>query len=258
VATPEPGQLGQADLRPGLREPLLTFAVVTALASALYWIGRVVPLVGANLHAAIAFLFLTGPSVAARLSRRPFDYTDAGLRLDPMGTSARVLGLALAVAFPLFLVAFLIYYGVVCGALHSPHFGALVDLVNPQCAHWRGLGGARLRLPPDFLLGAATQLLVVAIPEELFFRGYLQGRLDDRWPPRWRLGRAQVGPGWLLTSVLFALGHVLVDFNPGRLAVFFPGLVFGWMRARTTALAAGALFHALCNLYSDILHTSFF
>jgi hypothetical protein len=30
------------------------------------------------------------------------------------------------------------------------------------------------------------------------------------------------------------------------------------MRARTGSVAAGAVFHALCNLYSDVLHTSFF
>jgi membrane protease YdiL (CAAX protease family) len=58
--------------------------------------------------------------------------------------------------------------------------------------------------------------------------------------------------------VLFALGHVLVDFNPQRLAVFFPALAFGWMRARTGSLAAGAVFHALCNLLADVLHASFF
>jgi hypothetical protein len=30
------------------------------------------------------------------------------------------------------------------------------------------------------------------------------------------------------------------------------------MRARTGSIAAGALFHALCNLLSDVLHTSYF
>jgi membrane protease YdiL (CAAX protease family) len=254
VAPDEP----QAGRAPGLTEPLATFVVVTALASALYWIGRVVPLVGANLHAAIAFLFLASPAVAARLSVRDFDYTQAGLRLDPVGTGARVLGVVVAITAVLFVAAFLLYYGVVCAALHSPRFGALVDLINPQCVHWRGLGGVRWRLPDDFLLGAATQLLVVAVPEELFFRGYLQGRLDQRWAPRWRLFQAQLGPGWLAGAALFALGHVLVDFNPGRLAVFFPGLVFGWLRARTGALAAGVVYHAFCNLYSDLLHTAFF
>ena len=53
-------------------------------------------------------------------------------------------------------------------------------------------------------------------------------------------------------------GHLLVIPNPQRLAVFFPALVFGWMRARTGSIAAGATFHALCNVVSDVLHTSYF
>jgi membrane protease YdiL (CAAX protease family) len=46
--------------------------------------------------------------------------------------------------------------------------------------------------------------------------------------------------------------------NPQRLAVIFPALVFGWMRARTGSIVPGALFHALCNLFADVLHTSYF
>ena len=99
---------------------------------------------------------------------------------------------------------------------------------------------------------------MVAVPEELFFRGYLYSRLEQRWPSTRRFLGAPVGRTLLVTSALFALGHVLVDFNVQRLAVFFPALVFGWMRARTGSVAAGAVFHALCNLYSDVLHTSFF
>jgi membrane protease YdiL (CAAX protease family) len=66
--------------------------------------------------------------------------------------------------------------------------------------------------------------------------------------------------GWALvvSSALFAVSHVAVIPNPQRLAVFFPALLFGWMRARTGSIAAGAAFHALCNLLSDVLHTSYF
>ena len=46
--------------------------------------------------------------------------------------------------------------------------------------------------------------------------------------------------------------------NPQRLAVFFPALLFGWMRARTGSIAAGALYHALCNVLADTLHVSYF
>jgi membrane protease YdiL (CAAX protease family) len=58
--------------------------------------------------------------------------------------------------------------------------------------------------------------------------------------------------------VLFAVSHLAVIPNPLRLAVFFPALLFGWMRARTGSIAAAAVFHALCNLTSDVMHTSYF
>jgi membrane protease YdiL (CAAX protease family) len=35
--------------------------------------------------------------------------------------------------------------------------------------------------------------------------------------------------------------------------VFFPALVFGWMRARTGGIGAAVLFHALCNIFSATL-----
>jgi membrane protease YdiL (CAAX protease family) len=242
----------------GLTEPLVTFFVVTGLCSALYWIGRAVPVVGANLHAAIAFLFLAAPALAARMSRRPFDYEAAGLRLDPIGRGLRVLGAVAALTWPLFFAGFLLYYGVVCGAIARPAFASFVDWMTPQCVHWHGWSGARLTWPPDVALTALDQLLVVAVPEELFFRGYLQGRLEERFPPRRTLFGAAVGPASIISSALFAVGHVLVDLNPMRLAVFVPGLVFSWMRSRTGAIAAGALYHALCNVYSDVVHRSFF
>jgi uncharacterized protein len=242
----------------GLVEPLVTFLAATALACGLYWAGRAVPLVGENLHGAIALLFLTAPRVASRLSGRDFDYHDAGLRLSPVRLNLAVLGGALAVTWPLFFVAFLTFYGSACALNTSPTWGYLVDWVAPTCARWSGLAGAELRLPAGLALSALTQLVVIAVPEELFFRGYLQGRLEQRWPPRRSLAGAPVGWALVLGSALFALGHVLVDFDLQRLAVFVPGLIFGWMRSRTGSIAAGAAFHALCNVYSDVLHGSFF
>lgn len=239
---------------PGLREPLLTLTAATALAAGLAIAGVWVPWIGRHLHAAIAAIFLYAPSLAARISGRPFDYRDAGLRLDPLGLNLRVLASASAVAFPLFALGFFVFYGFVCG----PHGGPLTALWSGLCPYWRGLHGGALRLPPEFLTSALNQVIVVAIPEELFFRGYLMGRLEERWPPARRLLGAPVGRALLVSSVLFALGHVAVVPNPQRLAVFFPALVFGWMRARTGSILPGAAFHALCNLFADVLHTSYF
>ncbi|WP_159397866.1 myxosortase MrtC [Sorangium cellulosum] len=141
-------------------------------------------------------------------------------------------------------------------ALHAVAWAALVAAVAfpPFWLGYRLYWGAGspfvLRLPPEPADEIAAQLLVVALPEEAFFRGYLQSALDRVFPPRLRVLGAALGPGWLLASAIFAIGHVLTIRHPARLAVFFPALLFGWMRARTGGVGAPLLFHAACNLFS--------
>lgn len=110
-----------------------------------------------------------------------------------------------------------------------------------------------LRAPASLVDELAGQLIVIALPEEAFFRGFLQTELNRGWRPRWRVLGADLGPGWLVTAAIFAAGHVLTTPNPARLAVFFPALVFGWLRVRTKGVGAGIVFHALCNLFSATL-----
>jgi len=55
------------------------------------------------------------------------------------------------------------------------------------------------------------------------------------------------------TSALFALGHLATEPNPARLAVFFPALVFAWLRLKTGGIGAGVLFHVLCNVFASEL-----
>jgi membrane protease YdiL (CAAX protease family) len=35
--------------------------------------------------------------------------------------------------------------------------------------------------------------------------------------------------------------------------VFFPSLLFGWLRARTGGIGAGTAYHASCNLFASLL-----
>jgi len=107
--------------------------------------------------------------------------------------------------------------------------------------------------PLDTANEVLGQLLVIALPEEAFYRGYLQSRLDDAWPPRWRVLGAKVGPGLAVSAAIFAIGHVATVPLPTRLAVFFPALLFGWLRARTGGIGASVCFHAVCNVYSQLL-----
>ncbi|HEX7663546.1 MAG TPA: MrtC family glutamic-type intramembrane protease [Polyangiaceae bacterium] len=108
-----------------------------------------------------------------------------------------------------------------------------------------------------FLNDAAGQLLMIALPEEAFYRGYLQSRFDDAFTTRWRIFGAVVSPSLFLTSAVFALGHLATVHDVTRLAVFFPSLLFGWLRARTRGVGADTLFHAFCNIFSETLGRGF-
>lgn len=109
-------------------------------------------------------------------------------------------------------------------------------------------------LPPDPLDFALGQLIVVALPEEALFRGYFQTRLGDLLGGErtWFGMRISLG-AWLCQAVLFALLHFVVAFHPARLAVFFPGLVFGLVRAMRGGIGAAIWFHAMSNFLSEIL-----
>jgi membrane protease YdiL (CAAX protease family) len=114
------------------------------------------------------------------------------------------------------------------------------------------------RLPESLALAVALQLLVVALPEEVFYRGWLQTAWARLAPERGVtvLG-ARLGAGFLATQALFAAGH-LVTGQPWRLATFFPGLLFGWLRARTGSVVAPIVAHALSNLLLLTLERSFY
>ena len=92
------------------------------------------------------------------------------------------------------------------------------------------------------------QLVFVGFSEELFFRGYLQQRFDDGFGRPYRFFGASWGTGLIMANLLFTAGHVVVSGEVERLNVFFPGLLFGWLHARTNALIAPILFHGLCNI----------
>jgi membrane protease YdiL (CAAX protease family) len=112
-------------------------------------------------------------------------------------------------------------------------------------------------LPEGLLQHFFMQTLIVALAEEVFFRGYLQERLQRLWPARRTLFGAPFGLAIVVTSVVFALAHFVGEYNPARLGPFFPGLLFGWLRARTRTVVGAAAFHAYANLLGDLLWGSY-
>ena len=97
------------------------------------------------------------------------------------------------------------------------------------------------------------QALVVALPEEAFYRGYLLTTLKRQDRHHVRVFGVPVGMSLVWSSALFAIGHFVTEPYPARLAVFFPALLFGWLRLRTGGIGSGVLFHVVCNTFASLL-----
>lgn len=151
------------------------------------------------------------------------------LAIDPPLGRAALLGL---VASAVVLPPFLLGYDLLQVQLLGRHRGAGVGL--PGAGWW--------------LEQSLTQLAAIALPEELFFRGYVQGRLARLLPGGVRVLGATLGPAALLANLGFAAVHLVAVPAPHRLLVFFPGLLFAWLRDRSGSAVAAAVCHACCNL----------
>ena len=111
---------------------------------------------------------------------------------------------------------------------------------------------ARLPLPPALspyrgsvpLNGAmaAHLLLLVALPEEVFFRGYLYDAFEEAgWEPV------------LPTALLFAAGHMAISPSAFRSLTFLPGVLLGMGRKASGNVYVPVLAHFLFNLYPSLI-----
>ncbi|NVB79444.1 MAG: CPBP family intramembrane metalloprotease, partial [Kofleriaceae bacterium] len=141
------------------------------------------------------------------------------------------------------------FYEIAC---HSQLLAHLVP--RNMCVHYGGLRA--LHVPHlSWSLGefCLVQMLVVALPEELFFRGFLLGLLEKRFPPKRRILGGGVGLALVLSSAAFAIIHLPKDGDPRVLATFFPGLLFGWMRSATGSILASTITHGASNILIRVL-----
>lgn len=104
---------------------------------------------------------------------------------------------------------------------------------------------------PNWFNMTLFQLLLIALPEEFFFRGYFQSTVDMIFTRRWRFLGADVGAGWIITAGVFAVSHTIVSYQWWHFSIFFPALLFGYLRLRTGSITAPILFHAASNILMD-------
>jgi len=126
----------------------------------------------------------------------------------------------------------------------------MVGLFARQSSTFNGAGA----VVPRLIFG----LLLVALGEEVLFRGYIQPRLNETWGQPCVLWGVRWGWGAVITAGLFGLWHVLNPWNPflgssglawsWGLWTFFLGLILGYVRERTGSVWVSAILHWLINL----------
>ncbi len=183
------------------------------------------------------------------------DYSFLGLNLNAWRIDLKIFLLLVLITFPPY--ALLHYLFVVHGqdilvsigfndlAIFVPKMHWLPHWPHDVSTSWAGvvwLGGI-----------VATHTLGVALPEETFYRGYLQPRLEQLWPPKTRVFGVPLGRAALMACTLFALGHFLGEWNPLRLGPFLPALVFAWQRNKSGTIVGAIAYHAACNIFGEIL-----
>jgi membrane protease YdiL (CAAX protease family) len=238
-------------------DAVTAFAVVAVLVTGLVRINLTLPWIGHLGSALVSVLFLYVPLYVS--ARRGEDLHDYGFRSDPVRRGLAIAGIALAVVVPLFVVAFLGFYEIAC---HSEtlshlaphrmcsHYGGLAALHAPALAVFEPIPPAPGTISVEWCL---VQWLVVGLPEELFFRGFLLKKLEARFPPRRRILGGGVGVALVLSALAFALIHLPKEGDPRALATFFPGLLFGWMRSATGSILASTITHGCSNILARVL-----
>lgn len=232
------------------RDALYAYLAVAALVAVLVRIDITLTAIGHLGSALVAVVFLYAPVVVGW--RRREDLIDYGFRLEPVGKNLALIGGALLIILPAFAAVYLGFYDTVCDA------AALRRLAPPgTCAGWHGVAVDAPRLTWGFAEFCAVQLIVVALPEELFFRGCLHRLLEERFPPARRWLGGGVGLALVLSAAAFAVVHLPKNGDPRALATFFPGLLFGWMRSKTGSIAAPVVVHAASNIWVRLLDLTF-
>jgi uncharacterized protein len=224
---------------------LLTLTIVKPLGG--------IPVVGTIGFTLAAVLQLYLPLWRAGRFGRDYDFV--GLHLKAWRRDLKIVLVLSAVSFPPFVLGHHLYMTQAHDwlvALGMQDLAAFVPhrMLSPQVPDdlW-----SFAKVAWWFLGVAATHTLGVALPEETFYRGYVQPHLEARLPPALVILGVSIGRAAVLTAGFFAVGHFLGEWNPLRLGPFFPALIFAWQRNATKSIAGAITFHASCNILGEVL-----
>lgn len=98
-----------------------------------------------------------------------------------------------------------------------------------------------------------TGVLIAAIPEEFFFRGYLQEHVFKKYD--FKIIKI-LSMKNILTSVFFGAVHAIAFLDITKATTFFPSLLFGLMAEKSKGrIFYSVLFHVVANILAYLLWT---
>lgn len=249
-------------------EPRLALAAALALALALWAAKSIasVPILGPSALTAVVFAQLWWPVARCDHHGRPTSAIGLGWggAADPgtggdlgrnFGANLAEAAAILAIVLPLYAWGAVLWWG--GGGLRLAGWAQQLGLDAGALAE-SAASSWRLVAPPppttwawaEVAKECVGQIFGVALPEEAFFRGYLLPQLRHLWPPAGRPLRQATGAAASLSALMFALGHWLGEWQPGRLLTFFPALLFGAVACRQGSLTGAIALHAGCNIFA--------
>ena len=206
---------------------MTTLVVWAAVILALHFLARVpsdASLLSQILGSLTTVVLIYPPVIIGMLQKKTMTYWDYSVPL--LKKSFVDFALVSLILFPVSFVVNGFYQKIIFGAQYHP---------------------AEL---PHLLIYIGTQIFLIALPEEFFFRGYMQQNLSEVWPATKKFLGVPFGRAQIFTAIIFALSHSLITVAWWHAFIFFPALVFGWLREKTGTIWAGVLFHAACNVFS--------
>lgn len=166
---------------------------------------------------------------------RPQDEPTAGIHLT-ISFKDVLIGIAIvAIVFIPVSLGHYLFQTQFLGTQFIPDFARFNQLENP------------------ILYEMLIQIFCIALPEEFFYRGYMQTGFIKVFRDFPRLQKYAVPMAITASSLFFALSH-LPSGNLTRLLTFFPGLLFGTIRYKTNSLVPAILCHAGCNMMMYLLN----
>lgn len=183
-----------------------------------------VPFLGDNLSLITAALLLYTPIIIHFRNKEQVRYFDSTAK-DYRHSLLWFL-LSAGLIFPLIAAGNHFYQGFLGNHYHAGHIKRPIELI-------------------------LFEIMVVALPEEFFFRGYMQNRLNLVWKKKWKLLGVSFGPALPIVCLIFAVSHSLIQFQWWHIFIFFPSLAFGWLYEKRGTITAPVLFHAVSNIFAQ-------